>query len=68
VRKRIQRLVDRRFNRARYDAAAIVAEFTACLRDALDLDTVQSELVSVVRVAFEPAYVGVWIRDRKSIP
>ena len=68
LRHRLQRVVDRRFNRARYDAEAIVGKFTARLRDAVDLDTVQADLVDVVREAFEPSNVGVWIRDRKSAP
>ena len=68
LRKRVQHLVDRRFNRARYDAAAIVAGFTTRLREGVALDTVESDLVNVVRDAFEPTYVGVWIRDRKAVP
>jgi len=68
LRRRVQHLVDRRFNRARYDAAAIVAGFTARLREGAALDTVESDLVNVVRDAFEPTYVGVWIRHRKAVP
>ena len=48
LRQRVQRLVDRRFNRARYDADATVAVFTARLRHAIDLETVQSELATAV--------------------
>jgi hypothetical protein len=50
----VQRLVDRRFNRARYDAAAIVAAFNAQLRDAVDLDTVRNELVHAVHRSPQP--------------
>ncbi len=63
LRHRVQRLVDRRFNRARYDAEATVAGFTARLRDAVDLETVRSELLEVVNRAVEPAHASVWIRQ-----
>jgi hypothetical protein len=62
LRKRVQHLVDRRFNRARYDAEAIVAGFTLRLRDAVDLDTVRYELLDAVGRAVEPAHASVWIR------
>lgn len=62
LRLRVQRLVDRRFNRARYDAEAIVAAFTLRLRDAVDLDTVSQELLSAVDGAVKPAHASVWIR------
>ena len=62
LRKRVQRVVDRRFNRARYDAEAIVEAFTLRLRDAVDLDTVRDELLHAVDRAFEPAHASVWIR------
>jgi hypothetical protein len=64
LRVRIQRVVDRRFNRARYDADAIVAAFTTRLRDAVDLEAVRSELLEVVNRAVEPAHASVWIRRR----
>ena len=62
LRKRVQRLVDRRFNRARYDAEAIVALFTAHLREAVDLDTVRSELLHCVDGAVQPSHASLWIR------
>jgi len=65
LRHRVQRVVDRRFNRARYDAVATVATFTARLRDAVDLETVRSELLEVVNRAVEPAHASVWIRRRQ---
>ena len=61
LRRRVQRIVDRRFNRSRYNADAIVAAFTARLRQTVDLDTVRSDLVGVVHEAFQPAHVSVWL-------
>jgi hypothetical protein len=61
LRRRVQRAVDRRFNRTRYDADAAVAAFAARLKDAVDLDSVGSDLASTVRQALEPAHVSVWI-------
>ncbi len=63
LRRRVQRLVDRRFNRARYDAEATIASFTARLRDAVDLETVRSELLEVVNRSVEPEHASVWIRS-----
>ncbi len=62
LRRRVQRLVDRRFNRGRYDAEAIVTAFTLRLRDAVDLDTVRLELLAAVEGAIQPAHASVWIR------
>ena len=62
LRQRVQHLVDRRFNRARYDAEAIVAAFTLRLRDAVDLDTVRHELLAAVDGAVQPTHASVWIR------
>jgi hypothetical protein len=64
LRRRVQRLVDRRFNRARYDADKTVAAFAARLQDAVDLDAVEDDLAGVVREALEPAHVSVWISQR----
>ena len=61
LRKRVQHAVDRRFNRAHYDAEAIVAAFTAGLRRTIDLDTIRGDLVGVVHEAFQPAHVSVWL-------
>ena len=62
LRVRVQRLVDRRFNRARYDAEATTLAFAAGLRGAVDFERVQTDLVSVVRQAVQPATVSIWIR------
>ena len=60
VRHRVQHAVDRRFNRARYDADQTVAAFAARLQDAVDLGTVHSDLLNTVDQALEPAHVTVW--------
>jgi hypothetical protein len=60
VRHRVQHAVDRRFNRARYDADQTVAAFAARLQDAVDLGTVHSDLPNTVDQALEPAHVTVW--------
>jgi hypothetical protein len=63
VRRRVQRVVDRRFNRVRYDADRMVEAFAVRLKDAVDLETVRADLASVVSQALEPAQVSVWIND-----
>jgi hypothetical protein len=62
LRHRVQRTVDRRFNRARYDADQTVTAFAARLKDAVDLDSVRDDLTAVVEKALEPAHMSVWIR------
>jgi hypothetical protein len=61
LRTRVQRLVDRRFNRARYDREALVASFGTTLRDAVDPETVVAELAGAVSNAVEPVHVSVWV-------
>jgi hypothetical protein len=63
LRRRVQRAVDRRFNRARYDAEKTIAAFAARLQDAVDLDAVRADLAGVVHQALEPAHVSVWISE-----
>ena len=60
LRRRVQRGVDRRFNRARYDADQTVAAFAARLKDAVDLDSVRDDLTEVVQQALEPAHISLW--------
>ena len=60
LRRRVQRAVDKRFNRVRYDAELTVAAFATRLRDAVDLDTVRAELLGVVDSAVQPAHLSVW--------
>ncbi len=54
--------MDCRFNRARYDVEQTVTESAARLRDAVDLDAVQAELLSTIERALEPAHATIWIR------
>jgi hypothetical protein len=61
LRRRVQRVVDRRFNRASYDADRMVAQFAARLKDSVDLDTVRIDLASVVQRALEPTHAAVWV-------
>jgi hypothetical protein len=63
VRRRVQRAVDRRFNRTRYDADRMVAAFAARLQDAVDLDSAREDLATVVYRALEPAHLSVWINQ-----
>ncbi|HEY6278661.1 MAG TPA: hypothetical protein VIX86_20300 [Streptosporangiaceae bacterium] len=64
LRRRVQRMVDRQFNRARYDADKTMAAFAARLQDAVDLDSVRDDLTGVVTKTLEPAHVSVWISQR----
>jgi hypothetical protein len=64
LRSRVQRRVDRRFNRIRYDADQTIAAFAARLKDAVDLDSVRDDLAGVVYQALEPAHVSLWTSHR----
>jgi hypothetical protein len=61
VRRRVQHAVDRRFNRARYDADLTVAAFADRLRDAVDSDAIRDDLSGLVNRALEPAHVSLWV-------
>ena len=65
VRRRVQHAVDRRFNRARYDADQTVAAFAARLQDAVDLGAVRDDLAGVVQAALEPAHLALWTARRE---
>jgi hypothetical protein len=65
VRNRVQDIVDRRFNRARYDAATTVERVRLSLRDEVDLDRLKSELITAVRATMEPAGTTLWLRETK---
>ena len=66
LRRRVQRVVDRRFNRARYDAEATVDAFAARMQDAADLDEIRNDLLAVAYQMLEPAHISVWLRGGPS--
>jgi hypothetical protein len=65
VRKRVQRVVDQRFNRSRYDAERMVAHFAGRLREEVDPYAVRGYLEEAVRTSLEPATLSVWVNPTR---
>lgn len=63
LRRRVQEVVDRRFNRSRYDAARVIDDITGTLRDRVDQGDVINEWVGVVETTMRPTSIGVWVRE-----
>jgi hypothetical protein len=65
LRRRVQSFIDRRFYRKKYDAARTLQDFSTRLREKTDLDSLDTELLGVVRETVQPAHASLWLRSTK---
>ena len=65
LRSRLQRLIDRRFYRRKYDATRVLAGFAQRARDEVDLEALSNELVETVHYTVQPQQISLWLRDNK---
>ena len=64
--RRLQKMIDRRFYRSKYDGARTIANFSATLRAEVDLNQLSEQLVAVVQETMQPAHVSLWLRKSGS--
>jgi hypothetical protein len=62
ARDSIQSFIDRRFYRAKYDATRILEEFSSRLKDEVELEALNADLLAVVQNSVQPAYASLWLR------
>jgi hypothetical protein len=70
LRHRLQKIIDRRFYRHKYDAAKVIAAFSSTLRNEVDLDQLREQLIAVVQETMQPSHVSLWVRKpgRAEVP